>query len=415
LLTIKLPYETENMTDLDLLRKQYSNVVRFSFNRFKEGHNQKDIRKLCKELNNIDELNSWFIQCAIKEGEGIYNKKEEKVIFGSRKHFYRRIKGLISKEEIKSYRLLPLSIQGEETKMGNRSFKLDIIENNEIIFKISREKHIKLKLPKLRKNYIKLLYNLERINDIKQNIKGLTYSVRLNENFIYLTFETPKINYKPVETRYIGIDLNPNEIGISIKDGEKILECRNYVLNIKENNHDKVLYELFEISKSIEKIFKKWNCKFIFVEDLTIKSKQHGKGKKFNKMINNQWIRNKFINNLEKRINIYGGKLFKVNPAYSSFIGNLVYNYNDAVNASLEIGRRGYEVIIKKNKKFYPEINLVKDQWKEYLTSDVNSWKEFFNKIKNLKLRYRISLDKKFKVLRQKSIISRIDYYYYPI
>ena len=52
-------------------------------------------------------------------------------------------------------RLLPLSIQGEETKMGNRSFKLDIIENNEIIFKISREKHIKLKLPKLRKNYQK--------------------------------------------------------------------------------------------------------------------------------------------------------------------------------------------------------------------------------------------------------------------
>ena len=85
MITISLPYKTENVTDLDLLRKQYSNVVRFSYNRFLENKSQKDIRNLVKGLNNID-LNSWLIQCGIKEGEANHKKnKEDKVIFGGKK------------------------------------------------------------------------------------------------------------------------------------------------------------------------------------------------------------------------------------------------------------------------------------------------------------------------------------------
>ncbi|MCK9447038.1 hypothetical protein M0Q50_09330 [bacterium] len=417
MITITLPYytEVENITVLEKLRKQYSNVVRFSYNRFKEGKTQKEIRLLCKDLNGI-ELNSWLVQCGIKEAEGIFKKNgEEKVIFGGKNNFNKRIKGLISNKELKEKRLLPIMIQGECMNKGNRSFKLNIINNNEIIFKISKDQHIKLKLPKLRNNYKKLLYNLEQRNDIKQGEVGLTYSVRIDSNNIYISFEEIKEEHKSIETRYIGIDLNPNEIGISIKDGEEILELRHFVLNIKENNHVKIKHEIYEISKKIEKLFKKWNCKFIFVEDLTVKSREHGKGKKFNKMVNNQWIRKDFINNLEKRITNLGGKVFKVNPAYSSFIGNMIYNYSDPINASLEIGRRGFEVIIIKNKKFYPSINLVKDQWKEHLTGEINSWKEFFGKVKNLGLRYRVSLEKNFNVLSLLSKKSRINYYCYPI
>ena len=418
MITIKLPYNTESNDDVKLLRKQYSNIVRYSYNRFKEDKTQKDIRLLTKSLNNID-INSWLIQCGIKDAESIYKiNKDNKVIFGSKKHFYRRIKGLIDNEEIKNHRLLPINIQGEETKMGNRSFKLDIINNNQIIFKVSRNQHIILKLPKLRNNYKKLLYKLENINNIKQGIQGLTYSIRINMDKIYITFDDKKLeNKKPklLNTRYIGIDLNPNEIGISIKENDKILETRHFVLNINTNNHNKIKHEIYEISKKISKLFLKWNCKFIFVEDLNIKNKNHGKGKKFNKMINNQWIRNDFINNLNKRINCFGGKIFKINPAYSSFIGNCVYDFSDPINASLEIGRRGYEVIILKNKKFYPELISVKDRWKEYLTENINSWKEFFVIIKNLKLRYRISLNVKFKVLSQQSRISKVNYYCYPI
>ena len=43
-----------------------------------------------------------------------------------------------------------------------------------------------------------------------------------------------------------------------------------------------------------------------------------------------------------------------INPVYSSFIGNIQYNYVDAVNASIEIGRRGLFKYIKGT--FYPHI-----------------------------------------------------------
>jgi predicted transposase len=54
--TIKLPYNTTE--DLTYLFKQYSNVVRYSYNRFVDGNSEKDIRLLTKSLSNIDNLNS---------------------------------------------------------------------------------------------------------------------------------------------------------------------------------------------------------------------------------------------------------------------------------------------------------------------------------------------------------------------
>lgn len=120
------------------------------------------------------------------------------------------------------------------------------------------------------------------------------------------------------------------------------------------------------------------------------------KGRKFNRLCKNLWKRNILIDNLEKRSKINFQKLFKINPAYSSFIGNLQNEHIDPVNASIEIGRRGYEIIIKKSKKFYPNIwikDLLKHQWKEKVNELPNTWKELFEIIKNFKLKYRVSTD----------------------
>jgi len=99
----------------------------------------------------------------------------------------------------------------------------------------------------------------------------------------------------------------------------------------------------------------------------------------------------------------------------TSFIGNLNYNYSDPINASIEIGRRGYEVIILKNKKFYPDFSGLKDHWKEYFNQyHIKSWKEFFIKIKNSEMKYRVPLNKSFNVLSHLSKKSKICYYLYP-
>jgi len=417
--TIKLPYKSSE--DLIPILKQYSSVVRYSYNRFLDNKTEKEIRHLTKSLSNINLLNSWLVQCAIKDGKAIHARSgNKKVIFGEKKNFILRCRGKISKEEYELKRLIPINIQGEALNQGNRSFKLDMIENNQIIFKLNRNKHIELKLPKLRNNIKNELFKLQQLNEVKYQ-KGYTYSIRLDLEYIYITFEEFK-NEKVRnlnENRYLGIDLNPDTIGISVLDSGNVIHTQefslkqifNKILNEKLSSNssrmkyfqNKLKFETFEISKSISKLAKQFNCKSVFVEDL------HFKGSSTIKISNrknkNLWKRGLFINSLTKRLNVEGIKLYSVNPAYSSFIGNLQYDYTDAVNASIEIARRGFEYRVKKNRKeFYPDL-LVKHQWKE-MAAKFNDWKEFFLEIKNLKLKYRVSLNEclhKFNVFQQNS------------
>ena len=417
--TIKLPYKTTE--DLTSILKQYSNIVRYSYNRFLEGKTEKDIRELSKSLSNIDFLNSWLIQCGIKDGKAIQTRfKNEKVIFGGKYNLINRLKNKITKDEFSLKRLSPINIQGEELKQGNRSFKLDIIENNQIIFKLSKNKHIKLELPNLRNNIKKELFKLQQLNEVKQNQKGYTYSVRFDLQNIYISFEEFKQEPNILnENRYIGIDLNPDTIGISVLENDVVIYTQEFslkqifskILSEKLSSksdkmkyfQNKLKFETFEISKSISLIAKQFNCKSVFIEDLHFKGSSQIKIS--NRKNKNLWKRELFINNLTKRLNILGIKLYLVNPAYSSFIGNLQYDYTDAVNASIEIARRGYEYRIKKNKTgFYPKL-LVKHQWKEMATK-YTDWKKFFIEVKNLKLKYRVSLDEclhKFSVFQQNS------------
>ena len=402
MVTLKIPYKSndEFKPFLTNLRREYSSLVRYSYNRLKEGISEKDIRNLHKSLNNIFKIDAWTKQCSINEAKQILNKNgENKVIFGGKSNTIKYLKGLINKETYKDKRLLPLNIFGEAANSGNRKFKLDLF-NNKIIYKHSRKEHFELNIPKLRGSY-KSLY------DLMDNPK--TYSVKLTDKHILISFEEVKHDLKLEEMRYLGIDLNPEFIGISVKENDKILftklfkikDLTDKIIKLKVSSQDKTFkrlnnklnHEVLEISKNISDISKFWKCKWIFIEDLSFK----GKTTFANRKNKNLWKREILVNNLEKRCSINGQKMFKVNPAYSSFIGNLQWNYDDPVNASLEIARRGYECIIKRSKQFYPELKLKEElisQWKDKINLDnFMNWKELFNSVKNLGLRYRVSTD----------------------
>ena len=128
-----------------------------------------------------------------------------------------------------------------------------------------------------------------------------------------------------------------------------------------------------------------------------------------NRLNKNLWKRTYFVDNLEKRLNLFNIKLFKVNPMYTSIVGNCQHTYTDPINASLEIARRGYNVIILKNKQFYPNFfikNSLNDLWKKQLGETFTEWKELFKQVKNSKLRYRVSLgetDKSYRVFQMNS------------
>lgn len=423
MITLKIPYKSNDEFKLFLnnLRREYSLLVRYSYNRLKEGITEKDIRVLHKSLNNIDNLDAWTRQCSINEAKQILNKHTEgKVIFGGKSNMARYLKGLINKDKYKENRLLPLNIFGECANGGNRKFKLDLF-NHKIVYKHSRLEHFELQIPKLRGSY-KELYNL------MENPR--TYSIKLTDKYIFISFEELKETIKLMNNRYLGIDLNPEFIGISIKEDDKIIHTKLYsvkkltdkIINLKVSSsnpkfkslNNKLNHEILEISKDISNLSKEFQCKFIFIEDLSFK----GTTKYSNRKNKNLWKREIFINNLEKRCSINGQKLYKVNPAYSSFIGNLQFNFDDPINASLEIGRRGYECIIKKTKQFYPELKLKEvliSQWKDKINIDnFKTWKDLFGFIKNLELRYRVSTGVVFsKFKTDKSLVGYINHQSY--
>jgi len=367
---------------------------------FFSGANVKDVQKSDHLKTIAPNIGSWFIQCGILDGKAVYTRnKSKKVIFGGKTNLLKRSKNKISKDVWRQKRLLPLVSQGEASKKGNRLFDLDI-ENNIITFKANRRNHFNLQLPELKTNWLNNL----RILETRIELKQLPYTVKLDDKFIFITFNNPRVKHTPVNRRVLGIDLNPSNVGISVIEDDKIIFTKEYDLSILTNRllnshfdkslNNKIKHEQLEISNDIFKVIRSYHVQHVFIEDLSIKNKNHEKGKRFNRLINNLWKRGLLEDNLTKHCKTINVKVYKVNPMYSSVIGNLMYDYSDPVNASIEIARRGLQVILEKRKikrKFYPEfdLNSLKNQWKEYF-KECQSWKEIFMEIKNSKMMYRV-------------------------
>ena len=401
--TIKL--KIMNPIDLDYELKIYNSVVHFAYNRFHDDISikEKDVRSQVNQLFK-GKLNSWLLQCAIKEGKSIQERGgSKKVIFGGKSLNKRYLRKLINKEEFDKQRQLPISSQGEMLKRSNRMFDFHL-DNQSLVFKVTRDKHINIQLGNIHRNLQK---ELNKLNELCYD-KNATVSVRLNNDYIWITYDekllcnSVKFN-KLKDNRILGLDLNPNYIGLSViefdkEDNFKILHKQVFDLkrltdkNISKNKRQ---YEIIKICHTINNLVNYWKCKKLSIEDLNIKSSDKGQGKNFNRLCNNVWDRSLMANKLMMLSNIYGYELIKVNPVYSSFIGNSVYGHAatpDMVAASIEIARRAY----KKYEKnwFYPvfDIDCLDEQWKQTLAG-VKDWRNAFLKIKNSKVKYRVLLN----------------------
>ena len=427
---LKIKYQTDDQS-LNIIQdymKQYSSVQHFVYNRINEGKSQKDIKQQIKLLNNVDLMDSWFIQCSFYD-----IPKVDKVIFGGKKNYFQRLKNNISKEEFKLKRLSSIYSIGEvvnKSVKGNRKFHIEQDLEN-IIFKPNKSTKINLKLIGLnkRKQILSKLYQ-------KQERKEIKIAYKLYLEYIYVIFEETDIyNYetKFIKNRVLSLDLNPNYIGWSIVDWKSESEfdvIKSGVYSIKKLNdkdfnlknkgysseskkrkflNNKRNFETIQLVKNIVNKSIYYKCQLISIEDLSIKSSDKELGKRFNKLVNNSWCRNTFVNNLTKRCNIHNIKLLKVKPDYSSFIGNFLYrslNLPDMVLASIEIGRRGYEFYnqyISKTKEI--KKNIVRPNLSMFQKLYLKSLEEFnlqpiykdlielYYFFKKSKLKYRLSID----------------------
>ena len=449
--TIKLPYKSDNKERILSYINNFNNILRFTYNRLVDSQkvlSTKELTDLQKSMNNVF-IDSHFKNSAIYKARSLYTRNpNKKVLFGGKKLFEDRRKGIIDINDFRKLRNLPLYSVGESIQKGNRKFQ--IISDSKIIFKPNRSEHIELILPNLRKNYKKEILELISL----QNSKSIPITYELDSEYIYISYEKPsEENNRLIKDRVFAIDLNPNYIGWSVVDWKNPDEYKliaSGIISIKNINdydfslkgkglssssdkrkkiNNKRKHELVEISSYLVSLAYHYQCQVFSMEDLNIKSSNKEKGHKYNKLINNCWNRNLLSNQIDKRCKLLGIELLKVRANYSSFVGNLAYrgeNKPDMILSSIEVGRRGFEFYhqyIKKDKEKKKNIIfnesesnkiLIKKSLEELnYEKDFTSIENLYKEIKTLKLRYRVSLNENLKFFSLKSNKSKIKGYNY--
>jgi IS605 OrfB family transposase len=384
--TLKILFET--VSDFTPFLKECNKVKRIAFNLFREIENvNKVTRKIKGEYTiNYDLLDASILEFQVLEAHSIYKscleRKQEKLIFGSLREWKRFNKGIISKDEFNNIKnTQPVLFTGRSNEsFGNRKIKLDI-DHKQIIFKRARNEHHYLKL-KTSNSRWKILEKLQTF--FEYDSTPITY--KLTDKYVYITFDESILKEKEhefIENRVGSLDLNPNYIAFTIQDFPSKEQVYKSVFDLTKlnqtHNKDKKDYEVVQIAKTISELALHYKVEIVGSEQLTMTSKNHKKGKRLNRLINNTWNRNCFSNNLKKRLNILGIKNQEIAPQYSSTIGCLMNpDETDSIGAALEIGRRTYmfsQKYLKKNKEFldkdiiYPTLDYkaIRERWNSIL------------------------------------------------
>ena len=405
--TVKL--QISNKPDVLEDMRIFSSMGRIAFNRFQDGYSEKQITEY---LNTRFVANCWLIRSAIKEAHALFDAQGQRhIVFGGKCNLKQYLKGLITKEQFKQNRLMPLCSIGEYQFKGNRLFAFDL-SNNRVVYKPVRGVCKEIRFYPVKK---KLANELAKVQELASQ-KKMPLTVKFTDKHLYLTYDESLIYneaYKGLKhNRVVGVDMNPNYIGVSViefdkQDEFKVLHKEVYDLTALTKPSgtssadakskyltNKLKHETLAIAHRINKLVDYWKCSKLAVEDLSIKPSDKQKGKFLNRLCNNRWERQLFVNKLKMLAGIHRYELVEVNPAYSSIVGNFAYGSPttpDMVAASIEIARRAY----KKFEKgwFYPKFNVETqdERWKQTL-GGVRTWKNLFLKVKEAKLKYRFLL-----------------------
>lgn len=282
------------------------------------------------------------------------------VIFGTKKMFLKRCKGLISNKEWKDCRNNRYYSRGDKTKKGNPNLRIVIINGMSFLEistleKTSTNRAIKIKAPiylpqKLSKKTGKINginYRQLFLNHLQT---GEAYQVELikkdNKYYVHITFEAPKIdtNYTG-NNGIIGIDTNPDGLALTYVDNRGNYKWHKYLkqhelLYARSNRRTNLCGELV---KQVIQIAKSQNCG-IAIEDLKFLNDKDVH-KKFSR-IKHQFIYSKLLTMLESACYREGIEIIRVKPQFTSKIGLYKYchQYGMAVHngAAMVIARRSY-------------------------------------------------------------------------
>lgn len=420
----------------------------------KEKYKIRDKFKLTKKLGKLDKFLSHDVVFGTK-----YFLQKISYLSNYKNDEDKMIKLDLYKQQYQDHRKQEIYLLGEANQKGNRFFEFDFI-NKQLIYKPNIKTKISIKLNVIGK-YYKNLLKLQKMIDTKD----IAVTIGLTENYINIIFdeeilsgysintkerkkdvqiikdkklnkefETIRIKeicqkyYKEQEinmmkdkisNRIISFDSNPNYIGYSIIDNNKeikVIHTGYYDLSKinkklpkkiskeqRKHVNNKRIHEICHIWKDIFTIAYHYKVGNFGMEELNFTSKEvKDNSKEFNRQTKNIWHRTLSEQLINKYTKTQGIKKIECNPIYTSFIGNLNYNFVDPTNSSIEIGRRCINKYIKNN-IFYPnfcidtiihtmsKLNDIKLRDVEII-KDSENWKVLYKNIKSTGLRYRISL-----------------------
>ena len=347
---------------LERYEKQATSLVHIFYNLLVDNP-----KMTCHEANdhikgfkNLDLMDSYMVLCAYRRARSMYkryNKEREeplghKLIFGKRKNLIKTSKHTLTKKEFKKLRILPLFLEGQKDSFANRRVRikdkhtLEFVVNGKVIFvfRVSDKR-------------CGILNQLKKKQDAKQ--MPITYTI--GDDYITITYNqklltVPK-NHNLLANRIMSIDMNPDYIGITIFDVDQDSHIRNilkaYVIdwstitelqkelkqasNSESNKYltNKRKHEIKNVGKFISDLSVFYKCKYIAIEDLDFDSNCKG-------FRNSKWNRNLVFQSLFKHSVENGVTILRVNPAYTSIIGNIVCRHNipDMCRSAYEIGYR---------------------------------------------------------------------------
>ncbi len=365
-------------------------------------------------------------------------------------------------KEYKNERKLDIFVIGEANQKGNRFFEFDL-KNSQIIYKPCKGEKIVIDYAAHRNNKLEmdLLARLIKSKEISITVRiehdqiHLSYDNEITSGFFIdkkqrredvadavkdiicesdkkdIINSVYKLHYEKLKNqklgdknpnRFFAVDLNPDHIGCSVlerigEDSFRVIYAVQYDLSHlnrslpssakprernKHNNRKK--NELCNAWKDIFNTLHHFNCGHFVSEDLDMKHKDTDEfSTEANRKNKNLWHRELSRQQIAKHTTRRGIIHTPVNACYTSTIGNILYEFVDAVNASIEIGRRGIFQYVKG--AFYPPLGadtighamsrllVLNPQLRDVdFLKDCTNWVELHRALKKLTgIRYRVS------------------------
>ena len=236
---------------------------------------------------------------------------DKKVVFGGRKLFAQRVKGLISHEDFVRLRTRPITISGDALKTGG-NYVFKVVGHDRIDFRPNRDVRVPLYLKNDGSGNKKLLEDLVfALNDGKK--VPVTY--KLGRDKLTITFDVTKVKTiakrTVVPNRIFAIDTNPNFLGWSVVDWTdsdtyevvasghvslKPLDDLEYDFKRKKLPSDsperkyatnKRHEEVTKLARRLVVLARHFGCETFAYEKLEMKPGDKGKGRNYNRLCNN--------------------------------------------------------------------------------------------------------------------------------